>query len=407
MRTIVANLPKLRSLRRHMTPAIILIVEISLACAVLCNASLMALDKKAMVDVPNGIAENELAVITASGADPKLAPSDILRNIDAIRRVPGVESAAASNTVPFSGSTWQISMGSSPQNGTDLQLPVSSYFVSTGGDKTLGLDIVDGRNFLSEDYKGDVDSAYQPTTSVAIVSESVAQRLWPDVRAVGEVAYAHNRSYQVVGVAKDVLAPSPAGLDRPASRFTAFFPLGPSGVLTNYLIRCQEKVCSAALASSIDVIARLDRKLYLQPALFRDIRARFTAPSSNMARIFFAVCLLMISVTSAGIVGLSNFWVRQRTRQIGIRRALGATRRDILLQFMFENLALAAVGAVLGMVFAYGVNIYSSHHFEILRLPFVYLPAFAALVIVLGQLSALGPALRAASVAPIAALRSR
>ena len=407
MRTIVANLPKLRSLRRHMTPAIILIVEISLACAVLCNASLMALDKNAMVDVPNGIAENELAVITASGADPKLAPSDILRNIDAIRRVPGVESAAASNTVPFSGSTWQISMGSSPQSGTDLQLPVSSYFVSTGGDKTLGLDIVDGRNFLSDDYKGDVDSAYQPTTSVAIVSESVAQRLWPDVRAVGKVAYAHNRSYQVVGVAKDVLSPSPAGLDSPASRFTAFFPLGPSSVLTNYLIRCQEKVCSAALASSIDVIARLDRKLYLQPALFRDIRARFTAPLSNMARIFFAVCLLMIAVTSAGIVGLSNFWVRQRTRQIGIRRALGATKRDILLQFMFENLALATVGAVLGMVFAYGVNIYSSHHFEIHRLPLAYLPAFAALVIVLGQLSALGPALRAASVAPIAALRSR
>ncbi|MGH8760494.1 MAG: ABC transporter permease, partial [Burkholderiales bacterium] len=105
-------------------------------------------------------------------------------------------------------------------------------------------------------------------------------------------------------------------------------------------------------------------------------------------------------------VGLSSFWVRQRTHQIGIRRALGATRGQILRYFLIENFLLVTFGIVLGMVLAYGLNGLLMRYYEVPRLPLVYLPIGAVTLWLLGQLAVLGPALRAASVSPAVATRS-
>ena len=111
-------------------------------------------------------------------------------------------------------------------------------------------------------------------------------------------------------------------------------------------------------------------------------------------------------VTALGIVGLASFWVQQRTRQIGVRRALGATRGQILGYFMTENLLLTTFGIVLGMLGAYGLNQLLMSHYELPRLPLIYLPVGALLLWLLGQIAVLGPALRASHVSPALATRS-
>jgi putative ABC transport system permease protein len=111
-------------------------------------------------------------------------------------------------------------------------------------------------------------------------------------------------------------------------------------------------------------------------------------------------------VTALGIVGLASFWVQQRTRQIGVRRALGATRGQILRHFQVENFILAGIGIVFGMVLAFGINQLLMRQYELPRLPWQYLPAGAAILWILGQVAVLGPARRAASVPPAIATRS-
>jgi putative ABC transport system permease protein len=125
-----------------------------------------------------------------------------------------------------------------------------------------------------------------------------------------------------------------------------------------------------------------------------------------MADILIGVIAALLLVTALGIVGLASFWVAQRRRQIGIRRAVGATRADILLYFQTENFLIVTGGIALGIALAFALNLLLMTHYELPRLPLYYLPIGALVLWGLGQLAVLGPALRAAAVPPVVATRS-
>ena len=125
-----------------------------------------------------------------------------------------------------------------------------------------------------------------------------------------------------------------------------------------------------------------------------------------MAGLLVGVIVALLGVTAFGIVGLASFWVAQRRKQIGIRRALGATRADILRYFQTENFLIVTFGIVLGVVLAIGINLLLMKFFEVPRLPLWYLPVGVVVLWLLGQLAVLVPALRAAAVPPVVATRS-
>jgi len=114
----------------------------------------------------------------------------------------------------------------------------------------------------------------------------------------------------------------------------------------------------------------------------------------------------MVVVTAFGIVGLTSYWVTQRRRQIGIRRALGSTRTGILRYFQTENLLIALAAAVIGCALTVSFNLWAVDTFEMERLPYRYLGLGAANILVLGQVAAFWPALRASVVPPALAARS-
>ena len=125
-----------------------------------------------------------------------------------------------------------------------------------------------------------------------------------------------------------------------------------------------------------------------------------------MIGLLLAAAAGLLFVTALGIAGLASFWVQQRRRSIGIRRAIGATRGDILRYVQTENFLIVSGGIVLGMLLAYAVNLWLMTHYELPRLPFLYLPIGAVLLWLLGQGAVLGPALRAAAVPPVVATRA-
>jgi putative ABC transport system permease protein len=143
-----------------------------------------------------------------------------------------------------------------------------------------------------------------------------------------------------------------------------------------------------------------------QTQTYAEIRAAYFERDTTMIGLLIASALGLLFVTALGIAGLANFWVQQRTRSIGIRRAIGATRGDILHYFQTENFLIVTAGIVLGVLLAIALNLLLMTHYELPRLPLWYLPIGALVLWALGQLSVLSPALRAAQVPPVVATRS-
>ena len=106
-----------------------------------------------------------------------------------------------------------------------------------------------------------------------------------------------------------------------------------------------------------------------------------------------------------GIIGLTSYWVTLRRQQIGIRRALGATRRNIVQYFQAENLLIVAAGAALGIALAMALNMWMVRSFEMARMQDSRALCGALLLVLLGQLAVFWPARRAASIPPALATR--
>ena len=175
----------------------------------------------------------------------------------------------------------------------------------------------------------------------------------------------------------------------------------------SYLIRTRPEDRASVMAAALAALKKVDpQRVVTTKRSFDEVRRKFFQDDRAMAGMLVGVIAALLIVTALGIVGLASFWVAQRRRTIGVRRALGATRANILHYFQTENFLLATIGIALGMVLAYGINLFMMLHYELPRLPAVYFPVGAISLWLIGQLAVLGPAMRAAAVPPVVATRS-
>jgi putative ABC transport system permease protein len=135
-------------------------------------------------------------------------------------------------------------------------------------------------------------------------------------------------------------------------------------------------------------------------------RERRYHADKGLAWMLVAVSVLLLLVTASGIVGMSTLWVAQRTKQIGVRRALGARKIDILWYFITENLIISSVGIALGVLLAVVLNQILVSQFELSKLPIAYLFIAPVIFWLLGVLAVIDPARRAANISPATATRT-
>jgi len=396
--------PILASLRKHRIPAALIVLEIALACAVLCNAVFMIGQRLADIHWPNAIDEQGISVVTVNGADPRLAASDIPRDLAALRGIAGVTAAATATSMPLDQNPALSSFTTTPGGKTTVNSSI--YFLGSDGAQALGLHLLEGRFFNADEYADSGFKDFSSTGHVMLITQSDAQRLWPGQSALGRTLYTNDTGWTVVGVVADVLAEDPK-FSGPGGRYSSvFFPLRPDGVMGDYVLRSAPRDRARVLREAMQVLGRLEPGAVVQGATYAGMRGDYFADTRSMAWMLVLVCVVMLAVTAFGIVGLTSFWVGQRRRQIGIRRAVGATRGHIMRYFQTENFLLGAAGVALGMALAFGINLYLMQHYETPRMPWYYLPVSALALWLLGQLAVLGPALRAAAVPPVVAMRS-
>jgi putative ABC transport system permease protein len=214
----------------------------------------------------------------------------------------------------------------------------------------------------------------------------------------------------VGGVLAHLVRPSGGEGGSDTVEWSVFVPAQPGASLAGtYLLRANPqnlpRVLRDARAAMVTIApdAVVDT---LASQTLSDLRQDYFRQDRAMAGMLVGVIAALLLVTALGIVGLASFWVAQRRKQIGIRRAIGATRADILHYFQTENFLIVTGGIVLGMAMAYALNLMLMTHYELPRLPLYYLPIGALVLWGLGQLAVLGPALRAAAVPPVVATRS-
>jgi putative ABC transport system permease protein len=399
--------PILSTLRRHKTASALIVLEIALSCAIVCNALFLIGSRIDRMNRDTGIADEEIIRINTSRiGQSENAAAQIKTDVAALRAIPGVKAATAINHVPFDQSSWNSSMSHKP----DQRNPTLNSAVYLGDDQlveTLGLKIVAGRDFLPEEF---IDmSTAKPGDGIpaVIVSKAVAEKLFPGEPAVGKTIYDlwGGKPIKVVGVVDSLIRPNDNG--GPAEAYhSVLLPIVPSES-GRFAIRTSPERRAEVQKAAVAALTRIDPKRIINDeAPFTDVMQDYYRQDKAMAWLLVSICIALLVITALGIVGLASFWVQQRTKQIGVRRALGATRRQILRYFQVENFLLATLGIVLGMIGAYGLNQLLMTHYELPRLPAYYLPVGAIALWVLGQIAVLGPARRAAAVPPAVATRS-
>ncbi|MGD9265696.1 MAG: FtsX-like permease family protein, partial [Lysobacterales bacterium] len=137
-----------------------------------------------------------------------------------------------------------------------------------------------------------------------------------------------------------------------------------------------------------------------------EVRERSYRGESAMISILTFTIVLLVAITSLGIVGLASFSVSRRTRQIGTRRALGATKLAILRYFMTENFIISLLGVTIGAALTIGLNILMIENFSLERIAWYLVPAAMLVMLGIGQAAVYGPARRASSVPPAIATRN-
>jgi putative ABC transport system permease protein len=403
--------PILLALRRSKTGAILVAAQVALTLAIVCNALFVVKARLATVDRPSGVAEDEVFQIQYAAAGEIEDRKGMQQaDIQALRAIPGVKEVAAVNSFPVSSSGWGMGVTRDGKPGNEI--PTGVYFSGESFVKAMGLHLVAGRDFNdSEVREVDDRTDTRVAADVVIVSAQVARKLFKNEQdAIGKTIYQGSgkeaQPMRIVGVVDTLLSSSAPAIDEYAHS-TFIWPIRYLGATAHYAVRAEPAQRARVMKDAEKALSALrpDRVLInlhdMQEIKFR--RYRHERAGANM---LIAVTIGLLLVTASGIVGVASLWVSQRRKQIGVRRALGARRRDIVRYFVTENILITTVGIAAGLAMAVGLNLFLVSKLELARLPAVYLVGGMIAVWALGLVAVLGPAWRAAAVPPAIATRS-
>jgi len=400
------NVPPLFSaLRRNPAGALLVLAQIAITLAVLCNAASIVAHAIARMDRPAGFDTRDTFVIDVEPLSHRFNISSAERvDLAYLRALPDVAAATVTNGRPLTRDGSFTQLGRTPGSG-GAQVETSMLPMDEQGLSSLGVPLVAGRNFRADEIVADSATGAPKRSAEIIVSESLARALFPHGQALGSTVYDGGTDpLTIIGISRDFMGPQTG---QPA--YNVYLAPQTSGRYGLYelLVRARAGKRDVALRNASRHIAAThpDAAVAFIQTL-ADAQRQFDADSRNMTIFLCAVTALMIAVCCLGMFGLTAFNVNSRIRQIGVRRAVGARKRDIVAQFVAESALILGGGAVLGSVLALALGQWLSDHYGEPRLDLAYVLAGIASLWAAGQLAAWQPARRAASVPPSVATRT-
>lgn len=397
--------PMMSALMRSKTGPILVAFQIAVTLAIVINALFIIVQRVEKMNRDTGMDVPNVIVTDVRGFGDGFDVVDSIRNdIDLIKSIPGVIAATVSNHAPLSGSG----------SGTGLRIvadenvtPVSTarYQWSEEGLDALGITLTRGRNFYPQEVLYNTPESDDPVPSVLLTQDLADELFGEDVDALGKTVYwGSMEPSTIVGIIGHMHG-SWVNWDKLSN--VVIHPGKPAFTNNRYIIRTEPGMRDALIPVIEKQLGESNRQRVVKNVRpLEEMAARSYRSDRGMAIILSIVISLLIGLTALVIVGLASFHVTQRTKQIGTRRALGATRAHIIQEFLLENWLITTAGAVLGVVLTVAVAYWMETTFQLPRLDWRYLPAGIGILWVLSSVAVFEPARRAASVPPAVATRS-
>jgi putative ABC transport system permease protein len=398
--------PIFRALLHNKLGALLIILQIALTLAIVTNAAFIIRQRSADIDRPSGVDEPNTAVFYTTVYDKQMDQRQLIRDdLEALRAIPGVVAVSPTNSVPASGSGWGEDLYNDPEMPSNEAISVGKFMVDEHGLEALDLELVAGRNLRPDEMVArSMGEITQP--KVLLVSQALADELFPDGDALGKTIWDEpggKSPMRIIGIFDQMQNawPTSTSIDR-----TALMPELMLFGYPMYVVRAEHGRLDEVMKAAETYLSGTHGRLVDRVRSFEENKRRTYASDIAMVKLLTAVIVVLTAVTALGIVGLAWFSVTQRRKQIGTRRALGATRGAIVQYFMVENSLITLTGLAVGLFAAIGLNWFLDTQYSVGRLPLWYLPAGMAGLWLLGQLAVLLPARRAAGIPPSLATRS-
>jgi putative ABC transport system permease protein len=396
--------PMISSLLRNKTGPLLVALQIAVTLAIVINSLFIIMQRVAKMNRDPGIDVANVIITDVRGFGASFdVASSITNDINLIKSIPGVIAATVSNHAPLSGSGSGTGLRIVPDETIEATSTARFQWSEEGLD-ALGVELSRGRNFLPEEIHFELPETDLPVPSV-LITQALAEQLFGDEDALGKTVYwGSMEPSTVVGIIGrmhgswvnwsnlDNVVVQPG---KPAYTSNRYITRVEPGMRDELMPIIEQKLGDSNLMRVVKHVRALE-----------DMAANSYRQDRGMAIVLSIVISLLIGLTALVIVGLSSFHVTQRTKQIGTRRALGATRSDIIRQFMLENWLITTAGAVVGAVLTVVVAYWLEVSFELPRLDWRFLPMGIGVLWVLSSLAVIEPARRAASVPPAVATRS-
>ena len=387
---------------------VLMAAEVALALVLLVGCGLMIRTMRHLAAVDPGFRVDRLltARVVLSGdswndRERRIAFHD--RLLEAVRAVPGVIDAALTLSLPIEGSQWgSVFIVSGKPIPATADLPSAAFIpISDRYFQTMDIAVKSGRGF---DKRDGADAE-----KVIVVNETLARRLWPGENAVGQRLKQGfpgdaNPWREVIGVAADVKL---QGVDQ-STPMQVFLPL-PQEPSRSIAIAARTAVEPGSLGVALEsAVHRIQADLpVLEIAPMTTLMQTAVAIRRLSTTIFSVFAFVAVMIAAVGLYGVISHSVTERTREIGVRMALGAERRRILLLFTGQGLMVAAVGTIIGVAGALALSRWLSQLvFGVEPTDPVTFVLVAGLVLAIAALACYVPARRATRIDPLAALRT-
>lgn len=398
--------PIFRALLRNKVGAILIAIQVAFTMAIIVNSIFIIYERSQEMARPTGIDEANSFFIRSMGfGDSFDNKGTILKDLADIKQISGVVEAIQINAIPASGSGWSMSLQT--EAGEDVDgAGTGVYMVNEHALKALDIEIIAGENFSPTDitWRSQAASSWP---DVVIITKELAESLYPDLdyaQTVGKTVFINNHEPMVIKGVVDKLQAAWVGWNNVEHSMLSPEYMEYSSV--RYFIRTEDGRRDETMKLVEELLAKNKQRVVDGLRSFEEVRKRSYQSHTAMIKILTTVIITLTIVTSLGIVGLASFSVNRRKKQIGIRRALGATKFEVLRYFMVENFIISLSGVLIGAGLTIALNMLLVEALSISPLDWFYIPVGMLVLCLVGQLAVYGPAKKATLIAPATATRT-
>lgn len=402
--------PIMSALLRNKTGAVLVVLQIAITMAVIVNALFIINERLSKMNRDPGFDVQNMIAFQSWGFSASYNHEVSVRDdVEFIGSLPGVIGVTPARTLPLSNggnaNNFRATAAGEDADGNTLpDVLANTYYMNEQAIDALGVELVAGRSFYAEEirFREQNEAGFPP---VVIMTKALAVSAYGTADAQGKTFYdSYGNPAEVIGIIEHMQG---AWVNWDELEHVLIMPGVTAGPFLRYMVRTEPGRRDEVLRLIEEQLPGVNpSRMIRRVEPYTDIVARSYRSDHSMTILLISTVILLVSITSLGIIGLASFAVRQRTKQIGTRRAIGATRMDIMRYFMLENLLITSVGVVMGSILAVLLNMWLVETYALQKLDLLYLPIGVVALWILGQLAVLLPAIRAGRIAPAIATRT-